>query len=191
MRRRLQTYEESDMARYDYDDDEPYIIIERHDGSVGSLLLGVALGAGLALLFAPQSGEETRRDIEERARRARVRAGELADEVSASVSGTIDQARSQVEERLDAARGAVDMRRQQVSRAVEAGRAAAQQARHELERRIAEGKAAYEAGVTAARTQSSATTGTGAAGAGPAAGGPVGGVPGASEVAPAGGAAGA
>lgn len=179
------------MARYDYDDDEPYIIIERHDGSVGSLLLGVALGAGLALLFAPQSGEETRRDIEEGARRARVRAGEIADDLSASVSETLDQARSQVEDRLDAARGAVDMRRQQVSRAVEAGRAAAHQARHELERRIAEGKAAYEAGVTAARSQSSATAGTGAAGAGPAAGGPVGGVPGAGDVAPAGGAAGA
>lgn len=144
------------MARYDFEDDEPYIIIERNEGSVGSLLLGVALGAGLALLFAPQSGEQTRRDIECQARRARARAGRLADEVSASVTDTLDHARAQVEERLDAARGAVDMRREQVTRAVEAGRAAAQQARSELERRIAEGKAAYEAGVSAARSQHSA-----------------------------------
>ncbi len=139
------------MARYEQEYYEPYIIIERRDSGVGSLLLGVALGAGLALLFAPQSGEETRRDIEEQARRARARAGRLADDFSASVSETLDQARSQVEDRLDAARDAVDMRRRQVTRAVEAGRLAAHQARSELERRIAEGKAAYEAGVTAAR----------------------------------------
>ncbi len=148
------------MARYDYEDYEPYIIIERRDSSsssVGSLLLGAALGAGLALLFAPQSGEDTRRDIEDQAKRARARAGQLADDLSASVSDTLDHARSQVEESIDAARGAVDMRRQQVTRAVEAGRAAAHQARSELERRIAEGKAAYEAGVTAARDQAASS----------------------------------
>ena len=102
------------MARYDYDDEEPYVIIERHNGSVGSMLLGVAIGAGIALLFAPQSGEETRRDIERQARRARARASRLADDVSSSVTDTLEQARTQVEERIDAARGAVEMRTRQV-----------------------------------------------------------------------------
>lgn len=137
---------------YEYDE-EPYVIIEKHSGSVGSMLLGVAIGAGLALLFAPQSGPETRREIGRRAELARQRAVRIADDVSTSVTETIDEARTQVEERLDQARHAVDTRRQQLSRAVEAGRAAAQQARSELERRIEEGKAAYEAGVTSARTQ--------------------------------------
>ena len=52
----------------EYEDEEPYVIIEKHSGSVGSLLLGVAIGAGLALLFAPQSGPETRRGISRQAR---------------------------------------------------------------------------------------------------------------------------
>lgn len=175
------------MARNDYEDYEPYIIIERRDSGVGSLLLGVALGAGLALLFAPQSGEDTRRDIEEQAKRAKARAGQLADDLSASVSDTLDQARTQVEDRLDAARDAVDMRRQQVTRAVEAGREAAHQARSELERRIAEGKAAYEAGVTAARDQSASTKIADADNSTPTSDAPLGAVPGATTATPAAG----
>ena len=140
----------------EYEDEEPYVIIEKHSGSVGSLLFGVAIGAGLALLFAPQSGPETRRGITRQARLARTRASQLADEVSSTVTDTLSQARTQVEERIDAARHAVDMRRQQVARAVDAGRAAAQQARTELQRRIEEGKVAYEAGAAAVRTQAGA-----------------------------------
>gem|GEM_PF-143431 len=152
--------QESDMGRYDHYD-EPYIIVERREvgGGAGALFLGLAIGAGLALLFAPKSGEETRRDIERQARRARERASEFADEFSNNVSDTLDQARHEVEDRLDAARDAMEVRRRQVARAVEAGRAAAQQAREELEQRIAEGKVAYEAGVAAARSQSSAARG--------------------------------
>jgi YtxH-like protein len=39
------------------------IIIERSGGSVWWFLVGGALGAGLALLFAPQSGDRTRRVV--------------------------------------------------------------------------------------------------------------------------------
>ena len=51
-------------------DDEPYIVIEKHSGDTGSLLLGVLIGAGIALLFAPGSGRETRQAISRRARSA-------------------------------------------------------------------------------------------------------------------------
>ncbi len=40
--------------RDDEFDDEPYLIIEKNNGSVGSFLVGVAIGAGVALLLAPQ-----------------------------------------------------------------------------------------------------------------------------------------
>ena len=57
-----------------YDDEEsdyapPYVIVERREIGVGPFLIGIALGAGVALLLAPQSGEETRRGIARRARR--------------------------------------------------------------------------------------------------------------------------
>jgi len=44
-------------------------------------LLGVAIGAGAALLFAPQSGEETRHDIARRGRHIRSRAGDAWDDL--------------------------------------------------------------------------------------------------------------
>jgi gas vesicle protein len=128
------------MAQYDSDED-PYVVIERHSGGVGSFLLGIAVGAGLALLFAPQSGDETRRDIRLRARRARRAAERVATDVADSVTDTFGDARRRVEEQIDSARQAIDLKREQVNRAVEAGRLAAEDARVELEQRIAEAKA--------------------------------------------------
>lgn len=133
-------------------DDEPYVIVEKHEGSVGSLLIGVAIGAGLALLFAPRSGLETRREIRARARRAQDAALDLAAGVTDTVVDTYQGARQQVEDRIDAAREAIEIKRQQVVRAMDAGREAAQSARDELERRIAETKAAYQAGVEVVHT---------------------------------------
>lgn len=132
--------------KYHVDDDEPYVVIEKHSGSISSLFLGVAIGAGLALLFAPQSGAATRRRIRRRALRARDSAEQAVTNVTHSVVDTFSDARRRVEDRIDDARNAIEIRRQQVERAMAAGREAAQQAREELERRIAETKAAYQAG---------------------------------------------
>ncbi len=54
-------------------------------GFAAGLLLGALIGAGVALLFAPQSGEDTRRMIRRKARRfasdARDRYDDLKDKV--------------------------------------------------------------------------------------------------------------
>jgi gas vesicle protein len=139
------------MHQYDEDDDEPYVVIEKHSGSVGSFLIGIAVGAGVALLMAPQSGAETRQGIRRGARRAGDAARDLADNTRGAVNDRILQVRESVEMRVDSARHAVDLKKQQVARAMDAGRAAAQQAREDLERRIAETKAAYHAGGDVAR----------------------------------------
>ena len=53
-------------------DDVPYIVIERGGGSqTGTFIMGALLGAGLALLFAPKSGEETQAELKARARQLR------------------------------------------------------------------------------------------------------------------------
>ena len=134
------------MGRFEFEEDEPYVVVERHEGSLGSFFVGLAVGAGIALLFAPQSGTVTRRELRRRARRARRAAGDLAGDVTGRVNDSFTQARTRVEDSIDSARRAIELKRRQVTRAVEAGRVAAQQARDDLERRIAETKAAYQEG---------------------------------------------
>src|SRR3954468_10366318 len=134
------------MSRYDFDDDQPYVVIEKHeDAGVGPFLVGLAIGAGVALLFAPRSGAATRRDIKRRANRVRQAAADTVTNVADTVAGTFDEARRRVEEQIDSARQAIDLKKEQVQRAMEAGRAAAEEARSELQRRIAESKASYSA----------------------------------------------
>jgi len=144
------------MSRREYEDD-PYVVIEQRSTSAMPFLVGLALGAGVALLFAPKSGEETRRDLKRRAIRARRLAEQKAGEISDSVSETYQDARRRVEETIDDAKHAVDLKKRQVTRAVEAGRAAARDAREDLENRIATTKAAYTAGTNAAKNARAAS----------------------------------
>lgn len=138
------------MDEYEwYDDDEPYVrepyvIVERREPGIGSFLVGIALGAGVALLLAPQSGEETRREIARRARRAQDAAQDFVEDVSGTVADKFQEVRATVEERIEATLDAVDHKKRRVSNAYHAGRAAAREARGELEQRIAESKAAYK-----------------------------------------------
>lgn len=138
------------MDEYEWYDDEPYgveapyVVVERRSAGIGPLFIGLALGAGVALLLAPQSGEETRRRIARSARRAQDAAQELVEDLSGTVAEKFDQARDSIGEKLEAAMDAVDDGTRRVTNAVGVGRAAARQARGELEARIAESKAAYK-----------------------------------------------
>ncbi len=150
------------MSRRELEDNDPYVVIEQQSNSVMPFLIGLALGAGAALLLAPRSGEETRRDLKRRALRARKIADRKAHELGDSVTETYQDARRRVEETIDGAKDAIDLKRRQVTRAVDAGRAAARDAmdvgrsaardaREDLENRISTTKAAYSAGVNAAK----------------------------------------
>jgi gas vesicle protein len=134
------------MSDYEMDDEGPYVVIERREPGIGAFVLGAAIGAGLALLFAPRTGEETRRELQRQARKMGDQAQDFVSEVTESVSNTFQSARDKVESSIDSTKNAVELKRRQVSNAVDAGRAAAQQARVELEQRIAETKAAYKQG---------------------------------------------
>ncbi|MEX0980262.1 MAG: YtxH domain-containing protein [Gemmatimonadota bacterium] len=123
------------------DREDPYIVIEQKGGSgVGSFLIGALVGAGLALLFTPYSGEETQEEIKERARRLKSAAGDQ-----------IRTAQKNIEERIDHTRDEIMDRVGTVREAVESGRQAARDARSDLEHKLERSKAAYRAGVEAAR----------------------------------------
>jgi gas vesicle protein len=106
-------------------DDAEYVLIEREGGSsFGSFLWGAALGAGLALLLAPRSGQDTRNEIRDGVKRLRDRAEDAVRSAQDGVTGRIDNVRSEVKGRVDAARDAF-----------EAGRRAARETRQEYEYR--------------------------------------------------------
>lgn len=123
-------------------DDVSTVIIEKESGAgAGAFLLGALVGAGLALLFAPRSGEETRKELEERAR-----------DLKSSAEERVREAQRQLEERMDEARTGVQSQVDNVRQAVDQGRRAASEARHDLEDKLERSKAAYRAGVEAARS---------------------------------------
>ena len=77
---------------------------ERNDNVVtGALLLlaGAILGAGVALLVAPQSGRQTRRDITRYARKTGRKLEGVAGEVAGSVAGMADAVEEKAEEILE------------------------------------------------------------------------------------------
>jgi gas vesicle protein len=124
------------MSRRDWDDDDAVIVIEEQDSSSGiaAFILGAAIGAGLALIFAPQTGRETRQTI----KRGAQKAGEATKRAGEKVSDALSQAKADLETRIDSAKSSLDLKKVQVSRAMDAGRAAAKTARDDLERRLAE-----------------------------------------------------
>jgi gas vesicle protein len=69
----------------------------------GSIILaffiGGLVGAGVALLLAPQSGKETRQKIKELADDAKEKAAKYAEEVKSKVTSTVEKGKELVEEK--------------------------------------------------------------------------------------------
>ena len=91
-------------------------------------LLGGAVGALAALLFAPKSGRELRADIADTARKgvdgARERASDYYEQTRERATGFYETAKSQVGEVAGAAREQVTRRGETLSAAIEAGKRA-------------------------------------------------------------------
>jgi gas vesicle protein len=118
------------------DREQPVVVIERADGTLGAFLWGLLVGTGLALLFAPKTGEETRRVLKNRGRRLRAAAEEKAEELQEMVGSGYERSKAWVEDGLETARSSIDEGREGAKDAVEAGKAAVHSARDELDRRL-------------------------------------------------------
>jgi gas vesicle protein len=125
-------------------DDAPVVVIERSSGGVGAFLFGLLAGAGLALLLAPESGEETRRKLRERGQRLRDAAEGKVEEWQERFESGYEEAKARVEEGFETARQTLGETRKGAEEALEAGRAAVHSARDELDRRLSESRKARE-----------------------------------------------
>ncbi len=126
----------------DHRSDQPVVIVERSEGGLGGFLLGLAVGAGIALLWAPKTGEETRRQLKNTGRRLQAAASEKAEDLQEVLSGGYERTRDRIDEGLDSARQTLDEKREKARDAFDAGKSAVKSARSELERRLSESKAA-------------------------------------------------
>jgi gas vesicle protein len=113
------------------------VYVERGgDSSARWLFWGALLGAGLALLYAPRSGEETRRLLQRRLWKLRAMTEEKLDELSQQFAGR----KTPLAELTDEDDDEVD--EEPLSRPHAARAATAQPgARQELERRLADARA--------------------------------------------------
>jgi len=91
---------------------------DQRTDSLLAFLLGAAVGAGVALLLAPASGEETRKKLTETARRV---GGEVGDRIAT--------AKDELGGRLAAVKDDLKHQAEDVKTAVGAGRDAYQRAR--------------------------------------------------------------
>jgi gas vesicle protein len=73
-----------------------------------SFLLGGVVGAGLALLIAPQAGEETRRKIKELADDIKDKTNEYISETKEKVAAVADEGRGYYDEKKSLLKSAID-----------------------------------------------------------------------------------
>jgi gas vesicle protein len=122
-------------------DDRDVIIVEQEGGStIGWFLIGATVGAGLALLFAPATGEETRRRLRHKASELKDRAEEAIDDLKEE----FDEFRDDVGERVAGVKEKVAVHASRALGTEDAPgrkRAGVAGARDELERRLAEARA--------------------------------------------------
>jgi gas vesicle protein len=95
------------MAR---DSEREVVYVEREGGSLKPILFGALVGLAVGLLFAPQSGEETRRVLKRRLRKARALAEEKVGELSERITGEWAAPAATREERRDDARSELERR---------------------------------------------------------------------------------
>lgn len=73
-----------------------------------SFLLGGVVGAGLALLFAPQSGRETRQKIREIADDVKEKTTDYANQTKEKVSSLVEEGKGYYDEKKSILKSAVD-----------------------------------------------------------------------------------
>lgn len=99
--------------------------MEDRDKKIAAALLlvvaGGVIGAGLALLFAPQTGNKTRRDLVRYARKARHRADEAVEELASNVNSMVDSIGEKTEELVDKGKDLAGGARKDLIRLIEEG----------------------------------------------------------------------
>ncbi len=103
---------------------------------VGGMMLiaGGIIGAGLALLYAPQSGRATRKDITRYARKARRKTEDLVDDFTHSVSRMVDSVGDKAADLLERGADLANETKKDILKAIEDGQEKLEKQRSRLAR---------------------------------------------------------
>lgn len=104
--------------------------------AAGALLLvaGGIIGAGAALLFAPQSGRRTRRDISRCAQKVKARADEKMEDIAVGISDLVETVGEKTDDLVEKGKDLAGDARKELIRLIEDGASALEKFRARLRR---------------------------------------------------------
>lgn len=98
------------------------------------MVAGGIVGAGLALLWAPQSGQRTRRDISRYAKRAKTRADEAVEDLTTNISDLVETIGEKTDELVEKGKDVAGSARKDLVRLIEEGTSRLEKFRTKLSR---------------------------------------------------------
>ena len=99
-----------------------------------SFIVGSVLGASIALLYAPQSGEVTRQEMREKTERTIIKAHKLEEELKYTVSQLIGNVRLKVSQLIEDGKDIAEDKKAEILAAIDAGKKALEKERSKLEK---------------------------------------------------------
>lgn len=98
------------------------------------MVAGGIVGAGLALLWAPQSGQRTRRDISRYAKRAKTRADEAVEDITTNINDLVETIGEKTDELVEKGKDVASGARKDLMRLIEEGASRLEKFRTRLSR---------------------------------------------------------
>jgi len=97
-----------------------------------SFLAGGLIGAGVALLYAPQSGERTREEIREKAERTIIKAQRMEDGIKDTLNHMIGDIKVKVSQLIEEGKDIAEDKKQELIAAIDAGKKALEEEKDKL-----------------------------------------------------------
>lgn len=98
------------------------------------LVAGGIIGAGVALLFAPQAGDRTRRDLSRRAKKIKRQADDVVEDLSVSISDLVETIGEKTDDLVESGKEVAGSARKNLIRLIEEGATKLEKFRTKLSR---------------------------------------------------------
>jgi gas vesicle protein len=112
--------------------------MENRDNKIAAaallLFAGGIIGAGLALLYAPQTGERTRRDLSRCAKRVKTRADDAVEDLADNISDLVETIGDKTDDLMESGKEVAGSARKNLIKLIEEGAAKLEKFRTKLSR---------------------------------------------------------